>query len=215
MLGKKSSLIELRAYLTECVNVQNISETHFCQGHTMRWGLAWSFVDCVKLPQIDYFPKKNTQKQNHVKPVIYQVNKDLIKNIGEQTDQMFYYEYFKSIMLNSLKMINLEEDLKNFKIKLGALEKTWSNQRLKRRRYAANLSNLGTTSEIVLPASSYSTELPQKSSSNSYLIIFDLQLKLKSRNDLFLEFFLSDSYLKETLLQIFQYVKNKFENSKY
>ncbi len=42
MLGKKSSLIEIKKYLYE-KNLRNISEAQFCQGHTMRWGIAWSF----------------------------------------------------------------------------------------------------------------------------------------------------------------------------
>lgn len=53
MLGKKKSLIELKKYLKEEKKIENVSETQFCQGHTMRWGLAWSFHD-VKLAQFDY-----------------------------------------------------------------------------------------------------------------------------------------------------------------
>lgn len=53
MLGKKESLIELKSYLKQ-KNVSNVSETQFCQGHTMRWAIAWSFHES-KLEQFNYF----------------------------------------------------------------------------------------------------------------------------------------------------------------
>ena len=43
MLGKKKSFIELKKYLTDVKKIDNISEAQFCQGHTIRWGLAWTF----------------------------------------------------------------------------------------------------------------------------------------------------------------------------
>lgn len=54
MLGKKQSLIELKKYLTDEKKIENITESQFCQGHTMRWALAWSFEDS-KLPDFNYF----------------------------------------------------------------------------------------------------------------------------------------------------------------
>ena len=54
MLGKKKSLCELRAYLTQTLRILNVSETQFCQGRTMRWGLAWSFCN-EKLQNFTYF----------------------------------------------------------------------------------------------------------------------------------------------------------------
>ena len=53
MLGKKKSFIELKKYFTENKNIKNISEAQFCQGHTIRWGLAWSFKE-DKLPCFKY-----------------------------------------------------------------------------------------------------------------------------------------------------------------
>jgi methyltransferase len=57
MLGKKKSFIELKKYLIEIKNIQNISEAEFCQGHTIRWGLAWSLKDetlpCFKYMKVN------------------------------------------------------------------------------------------------------------------------------------------------------------------
>lgn len=59
MFGKKSSLIKVKEYLEKEKLIKNISETQFCQGNTMRWGLAWSFCD-EKLLKFDYFKVKQT-----------------------------------------------------------------------------------------------------------------------------------------------------------
>jgi hypothetical protein len=53
MLGKKKSLSLLKDYLINEKNIDNVSEAQFCQGHTMRWGLAWSFSH-HKLGQFNY-----------------------------------------------------------------------------------------------------------------------------------------------------------------
>jgi methyltransferase len=53
MLGKKTSLIEIKKYLIDRKSVKNISEASFCQGHTMRWGIAWSFHE-KRLESFDY-----------------------------------------------------------------------------------------------------------------------------------------------------------------
>jgi methyltransferase len=53
MLGKKKSLVLLKDYLINTKKIDNISDAQFCQGHTMRWGLAWSFSQ-QKLNQFNY-----------------------------------------------------------------------------------------------------------------------------------------------------------------
>ena len=45
MLGKKSSLVKLKKYLISHNNIEKVNETQFCQGNTMRWGLAWSICE--------------------------------------------------------------------------------------------------------------------------------------------------------------------------
>ncbi len=215
MLGKKSSLIELKTYLKENANINNVSDTQFCQGHTMRWGLAWSLNESEKLAQIDYFPKKNTQNKTQVKPLIFKINKDLVINTGTQSDLIFYYEKCKSVMVSSLKLVILEENIKILRIKLGAIERTWLNQRSKRRKEAATLDKPGLHNESILPLIENPTCSTQNipNSIKNYLITFYFQLKSKNNNDLFLEFYVNDSSLKDTLCQIFECVKNKLENS--
>jgi methyltransferase len=49
MLGKKSSVKKIKAYLKD-KKVPMVTSTEFIQGKTRRWGLAWSFVQSVKVP---------------------------------------------------------------------------------------------------------------------------------------------------------------------
>ena len=53
MFGKKESFLEIKKYLTEIKKIKNISEAKFCQGHTIRWAIAWSF-NYENLPQFEY-----------------------------------------------------------------------------------------------------------------------------------------------------------------
>lgn len=70
MLGKKSSLVELKKYLSEIKQIKNISETQFCQGNTMRWGIAWSHNTC-KLPLIEFF--RVSRISSFIFPCFYQI----------------------------------------------------------------------------------------------------------------------------------------------
>ncbi|KAL4138253.1 hypothetical protein PRIC2_001760 [Phytophthora ramorum] len=58
MVGKKSSLRKLLALLRE-KQVQNTRTTEFCQGRTMRWGIAWTFsADVVDDPSAKVLGKR-------------------------------------------------------------------------------------------------------------------------------------------------------------
>jgi len=70
-LGKKSSLEQIKKSLGEIRHV----ETEFCQGNTMRWGVAWTFDDqynfpsqCQKTNALKTF-KKSKQKATSRTPI--------------------------------------------------------------------------------------------------------------------------------------------------
>lgn len=122
MLGKKSSLGHLKDYLFCEKKITNVSETQFCQGHTMRWGLAWSFTQ-VQLDQFDYFKviefyseKKflksflksiYLKKSAKVKSITFEVDRDSVKNLTKQSDSLFYYNHYKNLLLTDLKVGDL------------------------------------------------------------------------------------------------------------
>lgn len=47
MLGKKSSMMELQGWLQDTHGVTQFETTAFFQGHTTRWGVAWTFTASV------------------------------------------------------------------------------------------------------------------------------------------------------------------------
>lgn len=58
MIGKKKSFLQIKKYLLTTKSIKNVSDARFCQGHTLRWAIAWSF-DEKKLPQFDYMQVKS------------------------------------------------------------------------------------------------------------------------------------------------------------
>lgn len=119
MLGKKESLKLLIKILKEN-KIENIGKTEFCQGNTMRWGLAWSFDKTLKFPP-------NLSKTN----LTFSLNID--RNINHNWNHV----------VEKIDEILLELDADITKISEAAIGKriyemefkknTWSNQRNKRR----------------------------------------------------------------------------------
>jgi hypothetical protein len=75
MLGKKSSLIALNNYLLKEKSIKNTTDTEFCQGNTMRWGIAWSYHD-FQLQDINF---KKKEKQEMPLSESYSLNYEILK----------------------------------------------------------------------------------------------------------------------------------------
>ncbi|XP_013772415.1 methyltransferase-like protein 16 [Limulus polyphemus] len=126
MLGKKKSLKIIKNELRK-QKVEQFTTTEFCQGRTMRWGVAWTFMKGVDIK------KAPTMKHEKPKPpLIY-----IIPNELKET------EYSLSEILSKIK--GLMEELKityqvthegkhSVHISLHANENTWSHQRRKKRK---------------------------------------------------------------------------------
>ena len=52
MMGHKNSVKIVKDFLKES-NVCNIGTTEFCQGHTTRWAIAWTYDPHIILRRID------------------------------------------------------------------------------------------------------------------------------------------------------------------
>lgn len=106
MLGKKSSLIALRNYLVKDKGVVNVSETEFCQGNTMRWGLAWSYLD-EPLPKISFFKSivKECSQNDSLVSVEYSIPVDKFNQ--NEYNLQYLFKYIKDIMSNELQVINI------------------------------------------------------------------------------------------------------------
>jgi len=71
MLGHKSSVKAIKHKLDEYreQGVAAVATTEFCQGRTMRWGVAWTYKPDITLPETSLFKKKKDEKKLH-EPVI-------------------------------------------------------------------------------------------------------------------------------------------------
>lgn len=84
MIGHKSSLVQLKKSLRE-VNVVSFKQTEFCQGHTTRWGLAWTFcdIDLRKVPEITLAVSRKSKPKQPFKHVLLNKNVDVKEASGK------------------------------------------------------------------------------------------------------------------------------------
>ncbi|KAM6450040.1 RNA N(6)-adenosine-methyltransferase METTL16 [Liasis olivaceus] len=78
MLGKKCSLAPLKEEL-RIHGVPKVTHTEFCQGRTMRWALAWSFYENVKVPSP---PSKKRKLEKPRKPITFLVLASTAKELA-------------------------------------------------------------------------------------------------------------------------------------
>lgn len=122
MVGHKNSLPHLKSKLRN-VDVTSFKQTEFCQGHTTRWGLAWTFFDT------DLRKASSKLKNFKSKP-------PLLINIPLNDHQTI--ETIKNNLIIIWKNLQFSIDVKNTKkntviFLLTAIHNTWSNQRRQRR----------------------------------------------------------------------------------
>ncbi|XP_055344158.1 RNA N6-adenosine-methyltransferase mettl16-like [Paramacrobiotus metropolitanus] len=119
MLGKKSSLTPLKTLLHS--KHLAFTTTEFCQGRTMRWGLAWSTslnLDDHPLPH----PLKTLKK-----PVSYPID----FGAQSETSRMSICLRVMDLLQSELQMYVVAEGAGKWRV--AATEMTWRSQRRKRR----------------------------------------------------------------------------------
>ncbi|KAK3589134.1 hypothetical protein CHS0354_017101 [Potamilus streckersoni] len=126
MLGKKISVLVLKDELKRR-KVPKYSTTEFCQGKTMRWGLAWTFDETVE------FPKSLFQEAKKEKPpMTFNLPTMFPENIEYMIPPIakFFKKHFEELK------IEYKEQRCNRGVAMYTLiakENSWSNQRRKRR----------------------------------------------------------------------------------
>nr|CAG4643884.1 EOG090X04JL [Lepidurus arcticus] len=123
MLGHKSSVNPVKQALGN-TQVASISSTEFCQGNTMRWGIAWTFQPDTQFSDTSHF-KKVKQKQ----PLTYLVPRTENYNIQEIANKI------RTILTDIQVEFTLEKlSKKSVSYTLNAARNTWSHDRRRRRR---------------------------------------------------------------------------------
>lgn len=124
MMGHKNSVKIVENFLKEA-NVHSIGTTEFCQGHTTRWAIAWTYDSQIVLRKVK---KEDTKKNNtpYTLPVEQKIEfvvsriKELLSRIGVKV----------KILKDSSDFCGME---------LTAEKNTWAKQRRKRREYRQNV----------------------------------------------------------------------------
>ncbi|XP_055692950.1 U6 small nuclear RNA (adenine-(43)-N(6))-methyltransferase [Lutzomyia longipalpis] len=120
--------------------ITNYIETHFCQGNTTRWGLAWTFREDLllrRVPCINPSPSDSNRKS---------VNFSL-SNTSEESVR-FIIEKLKRIFRDLEAAIEvLEESTSRVDWIVRAHTNTWSHQRRKRRQMLQNEPSATTSPE--------------------------------------------------------------------
>eukprot|EP00088_Acartia_fossae_P049221 TRINITY_DN5410_c0_g1_i17.p1 TRINITY_DN5410_c0_g1~~TRINITY_DN5410_c0_g1_i17.p1 ORF type:complete len:526 (-),score=101.23 TRINITY_DN5410_c0_g1_i17:137-1714(-) len=122
LCGHKSSLVPIKQYLT-ALGVKSLATTEFCQGKTMRWGIAWTW------DQLDL---------NSVKSLKYKKSKEKPFNWSIKVSNTSALNLFQSIKtwLAEVKVdVTVQKETKHYcSARIVSYDQLWQNQRKRRRQ---------------------------------------------------------------------------------
>ncbi|GFO41241.1 methyltransferase-like protein [Plakobranchus ocellatus] len=149
MLGKKSSLSQLKEELRH-QKVAKFSTTEFCQGKTMRWGIAWTYDTSVTFPRSQFEARKSKPPLQLVIP----------KGSGSVEYKVHSLALHLRQLLEKIKVHCYQgKQAKSYtSITLTAAENTWCHQRRLRRQQRRKNSGLAAEAQIQKHQSSNETE---------------------------------------------------------
>ncbi|XP_076435050.1 RNA N(6)-adenosine-methyltransferase mettl16-like [Babylonia areolata] len=138
MLGKKASLVPLKEILRR-YKIMNFATTEFCQGKTMRWGLAWSFDNSITFPKSLFTQGKKEGKKSVVHVIPTQVG-------GRREHVYDLVIFFKQVFTELQIHFREGKQTKFFALlTLTAAENTWIHSRRKRRQMMREAVGKSTT----------------------------------------------------------------------
>ena len=137
LLGHKSSLSPVKQFLVT-MGAASITTTEFCQGKTMRWGLAWTFLPNLSLNSvIGTKAKKDKQK-----PYTFTIEKPESLPQSDYTAMAMYQRIKRWLEEISVNVLTHKETKFMCSAKISAAGKTWQNQRrMKRERKRKMVEN--------------------------------------------------------------------------
>lgn len=128
LLGHKSSLNRVKKVLSD-YQVLSHTSTQFCQGKTMRWGIAWTFFPGVKLDSI----VGTKAKKDKEKPFSFFVDNLESLPSGDRNALKIYRQIRKFLEDIGVDLISKKENKYLCSGRIIAKEKSWQKQRKKRR----------------------------------------------------------------------------------
>ena len=137
LLGHKSSLSPVKHILAN-LRAASFTTTEFCQGKTMRWGVAWTFLPNLSLNSvIGTKAKKDKQK-----PYTFTIEKPESLPQSDYTAMALYQRIKRWLEEISVNVLTHKETKFMCSAKISAAGKTWQNQRrMKRERKRKMVEN--------------------------------------------------------------------------
>ena len=130
LLGHKSSVAEVKKVLHTTPEVTSLASTQFCQGKTMRWGVAWTFVSGIDLRSVQSVKSKKSKE----KPFIWLIpRKEKKERNAGRTYGMLLAPWLRDLQVETEVGLSSQHLCT---VKLTARKNTWSKQRRKRREEA-------------------------------------------------------------------------------
>uniref|UniRef100_A0A336LZE0 U6 small nuclear RNA (adenine-(43)-N(6))-methyltransferase n=1 Tax=Culicoides sonorensis TaxID=179676 RepID=A0A336LZE0_CULSO len=199
MLGKKSSLANIKKYLKER-GISNFISTEFCQGRTTRWGVAWSFVPGLYLNKVPQYERKNMRKPTgHCVKFVFPPNSESPLNLDliEKGLEKLFTDLRLKIFLH-------EREHDNSIWEISASENTWSHQRRKR-RMQGKVDDAPPVKKTKSPDSNVTKE------DQTSFLVFGVCLKQESENFILELGYLEGSAGKDAANQVLQFIKNNYK----
>ncbi|CAI5789954.1 RNA N6-adenosine-methyltransferase METTL16 [Podarcis lilfordi] len=169
MLGKKCSLAPLKEEL-RIHGVPKVTHTEFCQGRTMRWALAWSFYENVKVPSP---PSKKRKLEKPRKPITFLVLASTAKELATKASSVGI-DAVEGMAVVAAWIRKILTDLKvqhkcipcgkdEISLFLTAVENSWIHLRRKKRDRVRQLRELPRASVDFLQATTEGKNLNEAS----------------------------------------------------
>ena len=132
LLGHKSSVSQVKRILSATKHVTSLTTTQFCQGRTMRWGVAWTFQSKLALDTVI----GTKAKKEKPKPYSFTIEKSE-KLAAVEHNALKYFRMIRGWLEEIKVEVLIRKENKYFSsARLTAREKGWQHQRKKRREKA-------------------------------------------------------------------------------
>ncbi|XP_015795328.1 U6 small nuclear RNA (adenine-(43)-N(6))-methyltransferase [Tetranychus urticae] len=136
MLGHKKSSSILSQHLKNISDVKDVVVNQFFQGRTMRWGLAWTFLENLKLSESIKITETRRLNKKKIAPLTYTIPKNLT-TINYSLSSI--YRWIRHLLRDELEITTVDiirESNHSVEMTIRSQRDTWSHQRRRKRMLA-------------------------------------------------------------------------------
>lgn len=149
MLGHKANVAKVLQILRD-LGVWNICTTEFCQGHTTRWGVGWSFDDTIALKNTPKYGPSSVKTMSESKSYSFIISRELENTVIDLKIQLDSILESIGITITDWNAISNTR----WTGKVVTDKNTWSNQRRRRREIERNDALKNGLKEDIVPENS-------------------------------------------------------------